>query len=652
MLRILEHPTGIPRPVSIILAYPCLDFNYGSWMSPANLRVLRTEQSETHIPGLMHGKDHMRHKSPLSVVEDVEPKARRRQKSWGQTLGEKIPGLTPASSPVIEKKRPPPLSPSTWTASLPRNVSAKVNGWLGHEISESADELPSSENSDSDNDDVVTVKAERDTRRDADKSLRERVKTPKHEKHFDLPPMDQPTTDAPPKRKKAPVGTRLTMTSRVGYFQDRVITPSMVRLGKAKLMQMRAMAILYVGPKRNPDFETDYYISPILSPPNLLAHFPPVYLICGERDPFVDDTVILAGKIRAAKRARRNEAEQLQSKSARFGESLRMSTSKALDGLDHIVRETDDDWVQMRIIEGWGHGFMQMSALMREVDGVLSEMADWIDESFAKATEVKKDAAKVRAAQNIASAVRPDVQIPLSPLDHLPPNQSTLVKPASGYVDLPQATGSGLADLDAPTQDVADDNDGVIAFTPKPKRKLTMPLSRFNPVPRRASKEQLHRSDSVPRFDADIGSSGETFNLDTPVASAQISPDVHRGAGVFAFFNSRGTGSSRPLAQTGVSSPAVHPAAFPYGAVPPPMCRTSSSQPTGDRKSNNPLLAAAAAGARAASPALAAAGFAPQNVLDVSEAELFRRRRMEAVLGLGDADSGEESDGESFEGEH
>jgi hypothetical protein len=419
---------------------------------------------------------------------------------------------------------------------------------------------------------------------------------------------------------------------------------------------MRAMAILYVGPKRNPDFETDYYISPILSPPHLLAHFPPVYLICGERDPFVDDTVILSGKIREAKRARRSEAEALQSKSAKFGESLRMSTSKAMDGLDHIIRETDEDWVQMRIIEGWGHGFMQMSALMREVDGVLSEMADWIDESFAKAADVKRDVAKVRAAHNIAAAKK-DTQVPLSPLDHLPPNQSTLVKPASGYVALPQASGSGLADLDAPTQDVADDNDGVIAFTPKPKRKLTMPSSRFNPVPRRASKEQLalQRNDSVPRFDVDQASSGETFTLQTPpIPSAHLSPDTSRGAGVFAFFNPRAGGSStRPIAQTGNSSPAVHPASYPYG-VPPDMRRISSASAPAPTmgKLNNPLLAAAAAGARAASPALAAAGFAPQSVSDVSEAELFRRRRMEAVYGLGDADSGDDSDGDLLDGDH
>ncbi len=53
---------------------------------------------------------------------------------------------------------------------------------------------------------------------------------------------------------------------------------------------MRAMAILYIGPNQLPDFERDYYISPILAPAALLAQFPPVLLNCGEKDPFVDDT--------------------------------------------------------------------------------------------------------------------------------------------------------------------------------------------------------------------------------------------------------------------------------------------------------------------------------------------------------------------------
>src|SRR6266481_667302 len=105
---------------------------------------------------------------------------------------------------------------------------------------------------------------------------------------------------------------------------------------------MRAMAILYIGPKRNPDFQTDYYISPILGPSTLLAQFPPVLMTCGEKDPFADDTVIFAGRVREAKRARKQEVAALG----------------GLEGLGsqeraEVLGESEEDWVRMAIIEGW-----------------------------------------------------------------------------------------------------------------------------------------------------------------------------------------------------------------------------------------------------------------------------------------------------------
>lgn len=51
----------------------------------------------------------------------------------------------------------------------------------------------------------------------------------------------------------------------------------------------RAMALLYIGPLNAPDLHSDYHISPIFTPASLLFQFPPVYMSCGERDPFVDD---------------------------------------------------------------------------------------------------------------------------------------------------------------------------------------------------------------------------------------------------------------------------------------------------------------------------------------------------------------------------
>lgn len=255
MLRILEHPTGIPRPVSMILAYPALDFNYTSWMSPTNLRVLRTEQSEVNIQGIVHGKDHLRHKSPLSVVDDVQPQRRTRQASWSHTIGKL------AMSPLADRKDQNPLSPkrSTWTRSLPRSMSTKVANWLAApngagsapDQERTAGEETMSEASDSD-DDTVTIK---DGRSEADKSLRERVKTPRAERQFVLTPVKQAETtggvDAElamggeatkkPKKKRNPVGTRLTMTSRSGYFQDRIISPSMVSCGMGALARSPAL---------------------------------------------------------------------------------------------------------------------------------------------------------------------------------------------------------------------------------------------------------------------------------------------------------------------------------------------------------------------------------------------------------------------------
>ncbi len=89
-----------------------------------------------------------------------------------------------------------------------------------------------------------------------------------------------------------------------------------------------------------------------MTPAKLLAQFPPVYLLCGERDPFSDDTLIFAGRLRDAKLERKAE---LQLKQAKFGEGLRMSSAKD-STRDPILDECEEDWVTMRFIEGWSHG--------------------------------------------------------------------------------------------------------------------------------------------------------------------------------------------------------------------------------------------------------------------------------------------------------
>lgn len=157
------------------------------------------------------------------------------------------------------------------------------------------------------------------------------------------------------------------------------------------------MAILFIGPHRNPDFAHDYHLSPVLAPSHILAQFPPLLMTCGEKDPFVDDTVIFAGRLREAKRARRKELEvALAGKSAKFGEQLRMSMMDSAGGgsrdeatlramkqeLNELSAQTEEDWVQMLIFTDWSHGYMQMPRLLKEARVVIDYLGDWMDGIF------------------------------------------------------------------------------------------------------------------------------------------------------------------------------------------------------------------------------------------------------------------------------
>lgn len=207
--------------------------------------------------------------------------------------------------------------------------------------------------------------------REREMTLSERVQYWNPDRDYaELGTEDQASTIGKKPSRISVLGTRLTMTSRTGFFNDRIISPSM----------MRAMAICYVGPRNSPDLSKNYFISPILTPDKLLAQFPPVYLLCGERDPFSDDTLIFSARLRDAKLAKKAE---VQAKYSKHGEGLRMS-SVGDSARDPILDETEEDWVTMRFIEGWSHGFMQMVTLLPKVSHFFDLTADWAALSFAK----------------------------------------------------------------------------------------------------------------------------------------------------------------------------------------------------------------------------------------------------------------------------
>ena len=138
---------------------------------------------------------------------------------------------------------------------------------------------------------------------------------------------------------------------------------------------MRAMAILYLS-NRNPDFSTDYQVSPIMTPSEVLARFPRVLMQCGEKDPFVDDTIIFAGRLRESKRARLGELAAKMER-GEFSESEAEEWAR-------LDTENEEDWVEMALFPEWSHGYLQMGRLMKEATAVIVDIGVWIGEVFER----------------------------------------------------------------------------------------------------------------------------------------------------------------------------------------------------------------------------------------------------------------------------
>ncbi|ESK96573.1 hormone-sensitive lipase [Moniliophthora roreri MCA 2997] len=364
---------ALPLPISLLLNYAALDFNFGSWMSQENLRILRSEQSSGNLPGLAEQKDHLKHISPLSMVDDSTigtHRSRRvkRNRSWRDTI-RGFAGSFDGDRETQPSKKESKDSRSGTRPRMRRSTSAL---------------RMTSPEGDWFEDDVYGH-----LQREEDRPLQDRVIynhpaiVEEHQEELSAAVIEADNmAKSHGSRPKERIGTRLTLTSRTGYFQDRIVTPSM----------MRAMALLYVGPYRNPDFATNYYISPLLAPASLLAGFPPLLLFCGEADPFNDDSILLAGRVREAKRNRKIELDlALSGKSARFGEELRMSVREAVspEHAEQLQAERDklaneDDWVQLTLFAGWSHGYLQMGTLMHEAKAVIEDQADCIGDAFQK----------------------------------------------------------------------------------------------------------------------------------------------------------------------------------------------------------------------------------------------------------------------------
>ena len=182
------------------------------------------------------------------------------------------------------------------------------------------------------------------------------------------PPIDVPQSKRDPEKpasglarqsatlateKPQTMKTRLAVSSMISYFNDRILSPEM----------MRAMIILYVGPHNRPDFTTDYLLSPLLAPEALLSRFPKTFFLTGERDPLVDDTVIFAGRLRQAKYNLFVQRKEL--------------------GLIKDREEFDErDHVEVALIPGISHGFLQFVSIFPEGWKHIFRCGKWMEEIF------------------------------------------------------------------------------------------------------------------------------------------------------------------------------------------------------------------------------------------------------------------------------
>lgn len=180
--------------------------------------------------------------------------------------------------------------------------------------------------------------------------------------YFAPRPAEQPKTEdieaqrhTAEEAKPQQLKTRLAVSSIISYYGDRILTPEM----------MRAMVILYVGPYSRPDFKTDYLLCPAVAPESLLVKFPKTYFLTGERDPLVDDTVFFAGRLRQAKQRLFQDRQEL--------------------GLEKSRAEFDErDYVEVKLIPGISHGFVQFVSIFPEGWKHIERCAGWITDIMSK----------------------------------------------------------------------------------------------------------------------------------------------------------------------------------------------------------------------------------------------------------------------------
>ncbi|KAG6005938.1 hypothetical protein E4U21_007501 [Claviceps maximensis] len=309
---------SLPAPDGLVCFYPALDMNIGNWMTDEQMSLIRDR----------------------NVRKTNKKIARRKTMEYNQLLG------TPHhSEDEDEGPQPPEIEPSQ---PLPPSLHLPLPSPLS----------PFRAPAQADMELLPTTSSNAPQPQFA---------------HMGPSSLSQSQNkQGPPKSNQSmsqhsqPMQTRLATSSMISYFNDRVLTPEM----------MRAMIILYIGPHNRPDFSQDYLLSPVLAPDCLLAKFPKTYFMTGERDPLVDDTVIFAGRLRRAKERAARERKH------------------AFD---------DKEAAEVALIPGVSHGFMQFPGIYPPAWKHFDRCVVWFEQLFLDAEHARTRNQRPAAPSSLAA---------------------------------------------------------------------------------------------------------------------------------------------------------------------------------------------------------------------------------------------------------
>lgn len=96
-----------------------------SFMPPDHLQILRQESSSS-IRGIAEQKDHLKHSSPLAMVED-SPNRHKRKISWTKSF---------SKLPIVSSLKSPLSTPATPTKRLPNTNNAATRPALRTAVTE------------------------------------------------------------------------------------------------------------------------------------------------------------------------------------------------------------------------------------------------------------------------------------------------------------------------------------------------------------------------------------------------------------------------------------------------------------------------------------------------------------------------------------